>query len=258
MPTFDGNIGSESFVSGLRVLSFNEIDSTNRLAERLVQKGVIQSPTAITAFSQLAGRGQMQTKWHDEPGNSLLLTLVLSPRSLRISEQFHYNMAVALSVCDTIESHLQTEVRIKWPNDILVRRRKISGILIENSVRGDSIERSLVGIGVNLHQRDFPDEVPNATSFFLEDGGPPDQEALILEIFERFQVWEYKRLRGKLPEIKEAYVSKLMGFGQTLSFGSNQGDFIAEFTDITADGKVLLTRDGIPQAFGLKEVTWKF
>ena len=137
----------------------------------------------IWAERQSAGRGQRGHSWHSTEGENLTFSVVLKPTFLPIVEQFLLSEVVALALVDTFAAY-GIECRIKWTNDIYAEDRKITGVLIEHSLSGETLARTIVGIGINVNQRSFPDDLPNPTSMAIECGRTFDRRA-VLEIFSK-------------------------------------------------------------------------
>ena len=134
---------------------FKELDSTNNEAIRGIEN--YDNLSVLAARKQFAGRGQRGNRWDTEPGANLTFSIVLKFRSegmtpLPASRQFRLSRIAALAVCDYLKAK-GVESRIKWPNDIYVRDRKICGMLIENSLDGKDVDWSVIGIGINLNQK---------------------------------------------------------------------------------------------------------
>lgn len=148
------------------------VDSTNSWASR--EMSVIDKMSVFAALYQTAGRGQRGNKWHSATGENLTFSIALRfgnslTGNVRAMDQFIITEVAALAVADFLTDK-GADVRIKWPNDIYVRDRKICGMLIENSLRGDEVATSIVGIGINLNQKDFPAELANPTSLAIATG----------------------------------------------------------------------------------------
>ncbi len=123
----------------------------------------------VAARSQTAGRGQRGNCWEAEPGKNLSFSMVIRPRFITAARQFVLSEAVALGIAGVLEAVLRKDgvdepVTIKWPNDIYVGGRKICGILIENTLTGRRIDKSIAGIGININQRRFVGDAPNPVS----------------------------------------------------------------------------------------------
>ncbi len=144
---------------------FDTLASTNDTArEKFYRHGDV-----IVADAQTAGRGQRGNVWSSSPGLNLMFSVVLEPVFLPAAEQFRLLQCVALSLSDMFGSY-GLDARIKWTNDIYVGDRKIVGVLMEQSLRGGYMDRCVVGIGINVNQRQFEPWVPNPTSMSLETG----------------------------------------------------------------------------------------
>lgn len=157
---------SNSPVLGRVRIHLSEVTSTNNYARQLLQDSLPVEGTLITASNQTTGRGQRQHQWESAPNQNITASYILRPVFLAAERQFMLSAAVALGVHDTASrfcNHTQVQVRIKWPNDLLVGTQKIAGILIENTLRGKSIDASIVGIGLNVNQSNFPADL-KATS----------------------------------------------------------------------------------------------
>ncbi|MFI3327634.1 MAG: biotin--[acetyl-CoA-carboxylase] ligase [Rikenellaceae bacterium] len=141
---------------------YEEITSTNDLGFQ----STFKDGDILWAESQTAGRGQRGNKWIDGYGQNATFSVVLEPSFLSAQEQFSISQATALALYDTL-AEFGIESRIKWTNDIYVGDRKIAGVLIENRLQGDSIARSVVGIGLNINQVTFDESLPNPTSMAL-------------------------------------------------------------------------------------------
>lgn len=152
------------------LIKLDNTDSTNNYAMQLVNDDKAHHGLTITAQSQHSGKGQRGRKWTDAPGKSLLMSVVINPR-LPISAQFAFSATMATSVANVLQKLVpQCSVRIKWPNDIIINDKKAGGILIENALRGSLWTHSIVGIGLNVLQDQFPPELPAAISLKIAAG----------------------------------------------------------------------------------------
>ncbi|MDE5874639.1 MAG: biotin--[acetyl-CoA-carboxylase] ligase [Muribaculaceae bacterium] len=127
----------------------------------------------VYAVEQTAGRGQRGNSWEAEPGKNLTGSFLLFPEGIEPASQFFVSEAVALAVTDLLAS-IGVEAKVKWPNDIYVADRKIAGILIEHSVMGRKICRTIAGVGLNLNQREFRSDAPNPVSVVQLTGEEQD------------------------------------------------------------------------------------
>lgn len=140
-----------------------------------------------TAHSQTAGRGQRGNTWEAAPGQNLTFSMLLRPVAIQPREAFSISMLTALSIADALEAMLPgRQVSVKWPNDIYVGDFKLCGILIENSFSGSSaVERSIVGIGINVNQRQFLSDAPNPVSMASLSGHDFDLDAVLESVTDR-------------------------------------------------------------------------
>lgn len=140
--------------------------------------------TVVTAREQTAGRGQRGNSWESEPGANLTFSLILRPQQWPAARQFELSMAVAVGVCRALRRALppDADVRVKWPNDIYAGNRKMVGILIENTISGSLITRSIAGIGINVNQTIFRSSAPNPVSMAQLAGHPYDLDTLLASV----------------------------------------------------------------------------
>ncbi|MDO5443085.1 MAG: biotin--[acetyl-CoA-carboxylase] ligase [Bacteroidia bacterium] len=143
------------------IIWLKSTDSTNNeLRRRMDQSGDL---TIVAAEMQSAGRGQGEHTWHSAPGQNLTFSILLRHRCLKGSDALAVTSIMALGIRDYLRTK-GIEPWIKWPNDIWVGEKKICGILVENTIRAGMIDFSIVGVGLDLNQTDWPSELPNPVS----------------------------------------------------------------------------------------------
>ena len=147
-----------------QLIELDSIDSTNNYAMGRIHAGLAPDGLVCLAHHQWAGKGQRGKSWVDEPGQNLMMSLVIHPAPLQLSQQFLFSAAVALGILDFIQTIKEDNWRIKWPNDIYWNDRKAGGVLVENVIRGKSWLYAVAGLGLNLNQNSFPPELPHAVS----------------------------------------------------------------------------------------------
>lgn len=201
---------------------------------------------ALMARTQTAGRGQRGNSWEAEPGKNITLSLMLRPEATEAARQFEISEAVALGVADTVESLGIDGVSVKWPNDIYVGDRKIAGILIENTLSGTIISRSIAGIGLNVNQREFRSDAPNPVSAWQLTGREFDIEEVALRmvnnILDRLGRDNHAEYRRRLWR----------GRGQWPWRTPDGRQFLASIEAVDPDGRLHLS--GHPTPFAFKEV----
>ena len=164
------------------IIWLDEVESTNRFVREHIS--TLDNLSVVSTRYQSAGKGQGDHKWHSKPGENMLLSIVLKDTDIKPSEQVKISDITAQSVVELLENH-GIQAWIKPPNDIWVDTKKICGILIEHSLRGNHISWSIIGIGLNVNQTLFPDDLPNPTSMILENNGA-DIQSLVLEFMNIF------------------------------------------------------------------------
>ncbi len=144
---------------------YRVLDSTNTQAAK--EAGTAGEGTVWVADFQTAGRGQRGNKWESAESENLTFTILLRPEFLHPSRQFCISQICSIGVCRYLVAK-RLPAKIKWPNDIYIGNKKICGMLIEHSLRGDKLAVSIAGIGLNLNQTKFASDAPNPTSLLLE------------------------------------------------------------------------------------------
>ena len=229
-----------------------EVASTNSWAKNALSESTLLPNTAIVAGTQTAGRGQLQTLWHDAPGKNLLLTLVISPKQLGVANFFTLNEAVSLALMDALKPVVPAS--IKWPNDILVDTKKLAGVLIETVIKGKFIQTAIIGIGLNVNQTQF-DAALNATSLALACGREFNLEVLRDNLLSHL----HRRLEQiHLSTLNEVYNQHLFGLNQTLRFADVESTFTAMVKGVDTDGTLMLYLPGeqLMVRYRFKEVKW--
>lgn len=160
------------------LIELDIVDSTNNYAMQLIDADKAQHGMTIVARSQTGGKGQRGKTWTDQPGNSLLMSILTDP-GRPITDQFIFNSCVAVEIANVLQKlNSAWQVCIKWPNDIIINDKKAGGILIENILRGSRWVHSVIGLGLNVQQESFPPELPYATSLKIASGDNFDMTQL--------------------------------------------------------------------------------
>ena len=209
----------------------------------------------VWADFQTAGRGQRGHTWESRAGENLTFSVVLEPTFLLAREQFLLSEAVALALVDMFADR-GVEARIKWTNDIYVGDRKIVGILIEHTYSGSCLSRTIVGVGINVNQREFSPDLPNPTSMFRETGREFDCAELLAD-FERALERRYGQLRGGEAErLQRDYHQRMYRLGERHTYALPSGErFEATLRGVMPSGDLLLDHaDGSRHSYLFKEV----
>ena len=194
------------------IIWLDKAESSNDEARKAID--TLDNLSVVAVRCQTAGRGQGTNSWESAPGENLTFSVVLKDLDISPKEQIAISQITALSVVDFLSKH-GIEAKIKLPNDIYVRSKKICGILIENSLCGNKIKWSIVGIGINVNQTIFPSSLPNPTSMLLEKNFTAQSLDLLLNQFheiysEHYSHYLSSRSEGKLNALAQLFNSKLL------------------------------------------------
>lgn len=216
--------------------------STNTFLAGLAQNGA-PIGTVVLADHQTAGRGKYDRPWHARPGQSLLTSVLLRP-ARPLEEMGQVTLVIAVAVAEAVARATGLAARIKWPNDLMVQGRKLSGILCEMALTpaGD-LAHVIAGIGINLAQtgRDFPPDLrPIATSVAAETGRLPDRFALFSHLLDRldYRLAEWENY-GFEPA-RQAWSARSCTLGQSLTLATPQGPLRGVATALDPDGALRL------------------
>lgn len=195
--------------------------------------------TLVVADDQTRGRGQKGNSWETERGKNIIFSLLCHPTFIPPAHQFLLSQSMAIAIQQTLAS-IVDGVEVKWPNDIYVGDKKISGTLIECDLQGRSISNCIIGVGININQTIFRSDAPNPTSLALLTGKQHDREALLEDIISRFQHFYQILKEGKEQEVRSAYMSCLYRRNGSHKYADVRGEFMAEIAGIEPSGHLLL------------------
>ncbi len=232
-----------------KIIHIAETDSTNRWLRDNQQPATdIQQPIVVWADYQTAGRGQGTNSWESERGQNLLFSMLFQPRNIPVRRQFTISMAISLAIVDALGQQIG-DVSIKWPNDIYWRNAKIAGILIEHRLQGSVIRDSIIGVGLNVNQRQFRSDAPNPVSLWQIHGKLTDRASLLNDILQRFTYYINH------DDLRRQYLSLLYRRKGFHPYCDSEGAFMGELVDVEDDGHLLLQKeDGRQCRYAFKEV----
>jgi BirA family biotin operon repressor/biotin-[acetyl-CoA-carboxylase] ligase len=210
------------------------VPSTQSVALELAEQGA-PDRTVVIADHQTAGRGRRGARWEDEPGASLLMSIVLRP-ALEPTRLPTLSYVAAVAVAEALAAVAPLVPRLKWPNDVLVESRKIAGILLETKL-GRTPVTTILGVGINLAQRHFPPALADrATSVAIETGLAVDREVLLTALLDRFDVWRRRLDAEGFDVVRRRWIALSDTIGRRVSVGGRVG--IAQ--DLDEDGALIL------------------
>jgi BirA family biotin operon repressor/biotin-[acetyl-CoA-carboxylase] ligase len=231
----------------------DETDSTNAEALRMLKQGNPPEGSCIVARFQREGRGQRSNNWNSRPGENLLVSFILYPPIELAKHPFLLSKSVAIAVQETLQSYTNRDVRIKWPNDMLIDGKKAAGILIENLWQGAKWHAAVVGIGINVNQKTFAIDHATSLNTSYEEVIPIESVLSALQV--RLSS-DYNILcNGSIKQISERYDRGLFGKTDYYSYACGAEQIRAKVAAVYADGRIeLLTDSGLSKTFDLHEV----
>jgi len=235
---------------GLVGLFVNQTHSTNALLWEMIRKELLPEGFVVYTDFQTAGKGQPGNVWESETAQNLLFSLILYPNHIPMDQLFLISQIVSLGIkqalCEIVDN-----ISIKWPNDIYWNNKKIAGILIENSLQGKKI-KTVVGIGLNVNQKNFTSDAPNPVSLFQITGKSVDRKQLLERICENilniYHNPDFEKIQSEYAE----NIYRKVGF---FNYSTYNEAFRARIVCVYPDGQLLLeTETGERKAFYFKEV----
>ncbi len=239
---------------GFPFIHLPSVDSTNKYAAAILSRENATEGTVILADVQTRGKGQGDNIWLSDSGLNLLCSIILKPDFLPAFKQFYLSMCIATGINDCLVD-LGVPSNVKWPNDILIKGKKIAGILIENTILSRNLHTSVVGIGLNVNQEIFSAGIPNPASLKGETGKSYDIHELLLRLLPFLE----RRLNPLYAEdfvpVKSHYLNSLWQLNTRAIFRDQAGIFEGRIVDVAESGElVILTSGGETRTYGFKEV----
>jgi BirA family transcriptional regulator, biotin operon repressor / biotin---[acetyl-CoA-carboxylase] ligase len=230
--------------------------STNEIAHDLLSSSPAEG-TVVICDDQFAGKGQGSNQWKSKKGKNLTLSLILRPAFLKPNEQFLITVVLSLAIKDMLEEILPGEVQIKWPNDIFFNNRKISGLLIENVLRGNKFDSCIVGIGLNVNQLEFEEEL-NATSIALISKQQYYLNSMLNKLMTSIASFYQELQAGKTELLRQRYFQCLLGIGEEREFITDGKKFTGVIEGTDEFGRLLIRKGIEVLVFQHKEVQMLF
>ncbi len=240
----------------IKPLFFDQTDSTNLHAARLIQQGEAYHGLAVVARCQTNGKGLGINHWESEAGKNLLVSIIVKPSFLHPARQFMLNKVTSIAAMQMIKTlTLRNDVFVKWPNDIYIGNGKAAGILINNIIAGELFDWAVIGLGINVNQKVFSNHLPNPVSMNVATGTEFDlymcMEALCNSFAEYYRLLE----SGQMKTIDDHYLANLYRIGVVSLFSVKGRKVAATITGVGAYGHLLLEmKNGKIVECDLKEV----
>jgi BirA family transcriptional regulator, biotin operon repressor / biotin---[acetyl-CoA-carboxylase] ligase len=250
-------------------LELSTIDSTNNYALSQLHAGLAQHGSTFFAHEQVSGKGQRGKSWTTEKDTALILSIVINPHPLKLRQQFQLSACVAVSVYEFFSKYAGDASRIKWPNDLYWHDRKAGGILIENIIGGDgSIQNddksshlsakwlwAVAGIGININQTIFPEDLRNAISIRQITGKSFDPIELAKELCEVVDKNFKNLITNGFENIYASYLSYLYKINETVKLKKGTRIFEGIVKSVSPGGE-LVVQHAIEEEFGFGEIEW--
>ena len=240
--------------SKIRIKWFPELDSTNN--ELLRDLDGYDNLSVVAAVSQTAGRGQRGNRWLSAPGDNLTFSLLLKPADFPARDVMALTCLATLAVRDRLRDE-DVRAVIKWPNDIYAGNRKICGMLVENGLDGRRLAWSIIGIGLNLNQTEFPAQLVNPTSLKRLTGRMFDPVTFLESLCRRIETLlpSLETAEGR-ERLREAYAMDLFQKDRPAPYRDflSGEQFTGVIRGITPEGLLRVETEGAERTFGFKEI----
>lgn len=232
--------------AGQEIVYYDVTDSTNVQAKRIAEEGGMHG-TLVVADRQESGKGRRGRGWDSPKNTGIFMTMLLRP-TVKPDKASMLTLVAAMAVAKGIRLYTGLPAGVKWPNDIVINGKKVCGILTEMNTEIEYINYVVIGIGINVLNQSFPDEIKDvATSLLLEKGEPVKRAGLIEAIWEQFEIYYDKFCsKGNLSEIKEEYNSLLVNLDRQVRVLDPREPYEGTARGITDGGELMVeAEDGI-------------
>ena len=239
-----------------KIIYYKQLDSTNTKLTELAREGADHG-TVVVADSQTAGKGRRGRTWESPAGENIYMSVLLRP-TFDASLAPMLTLCMAYSVAKVLEAKGFEDVKIKWPNDLVINGKKVCGILTEMQMNGSQIESVIVGVGINVNVQAFPEElISKATSLYLEGKRKINQEELIKEVVEEFfSVYGQFCEEKDLSFIQDKYNELLINKGKEVRVLEPENEYTAYAKGISRTGELLVVmEDGTEKEIYAGEVS---
>lgn len=231
----------------------DHVDSTNNYIAKLAKRGIIPHGAVVLSYDQQNGKGQRESGWIGESGKNLTLSIYLEHQNKEIKDLQYLTYAVSLGILDLLKAH-GIEAKIKWPNDLLVDDKKITGILIENKIGEIGWKSSIIGIGINVNQhfekqKDFS---PISMTELLNE--ELSVEALAFELLEKIDERHLLFEDEKYETLKNDYLKALWRINEPSMALINNVVYEVIIRGVSSDGKLQVEWQEAIHSFDLKEI----
>ena len=205
----------------MKIIKLDAIDSTNSFLKKKMNNQEIDDFTIVYSQNQFQGRGRTTKEWISEPNKNIAFSLFKRFKRPELEHLFLLNVIVSISILELLKKYNVRDASVKWPNDIMVKNKKISGILIENIIKKNNLINSVIGIGINVNQEKFPD-LMCATSIINETRISVEIDSLATDLTKIISS-NFKFLELNSNFYLDQYNNKLYNKKQTVVFKNSIG-----------------------------------
>ena len=245
---------AKTSVVAKKVVFLPSCHSTNDILSEMAKKGEATDGTVVITDHQTRGKGQGSNTWESQAGENLTFSVLLETGFLSLADQFFLNIITSLAISDALLVVLNQGVTVKWPNDIYYGEEKIGGILIQNTLKGNRHESSIIGIGLNVNQVKF--SIPNATSLRRITARWHHIENLFESVVVHLDDYLDDLKGGTRGKLKRDYLERLHWLGEARRFASGSQTFNGVIKDIDEVGKLQLETESGLRTFDYQQITF--
>lgn len=237
-----------------KLIFLDTVDSTNSYLSELLKKEFdIPEYSMVLAYNQTSGRGQRGTAWETKEGECLTFSLILKPEFLQADLQFYISKIIAISILEYLEE-IAPGFRIKWPNDIMYNGKKISGVLIENSISGGKLKNCIIGVGINVNQNEFVN-LPGAISLFQITQKSIEIEEVMMSIVAKIKKNYIFLKEQDFENINLLYHQNLYLYNESKIFNTEDKSFEGVIIGTEDSGRLLIKNENNEVlSFDIKEI----
>ena len=217
-------------------IQLDDVSSTNLYLRKLIKDKSINENILVSTNYQEKGRGQRSNIWESEKNMNILISFLYVHKTNNY-DLFKFNMLISLAIYDFLSKYFKTGLKIKWPNDLMINNKKIAGVLVQNI---ESNFKSIIGVGININQKEFKNFSPQATSFSNELNKEFNRNVLILELMNNFE--NYLINYFQFNDLKNSYMLKIYKFKQQTNFLNNLKQFKGEIMNFNSSGEIIIKR----------------
>lgn len=245
----------------MKLIKLDAIDSTNTFLKNLAVNVELDDFTVVSAKHQLSGKGQMGSEWVSEVDKNLMFSVYKRFERLTIENQFCISMIVSLTIHEVLSALKLSKIKIKWPNDILSRDKKVGGVLIENKLKDKQIESTIIGIGLNVNQTVFRN-LNQASSLYVNYKRKFDRDNLLKQIVNRLEI-NFKKYdfssSDSINELHSNYEKLLFNLNLLKPYRlQDETIFDGVIKGVTEIGELKIEVNGVNETFNIKEIRFLY